>query len=1344
MSLSTETYASLALEDDLTGLGNRRFLAKDLGRRADAKERFSVALLDLDRFAQLNDDLGNLGGDRVLTLFAERLKAGLKPDEVVARTNGDTFCVVLPKLPAADARARVEELGKALGAAPIPSPKDGSPLALTFSAGIAAFPDDAAGIDELLEGADLALYAARKRGGGSLESVGGVDAKLKSERKLFSSLPCGEFVGREGEIAAAERFVTRIRGGKTGMLLVYGDAGCGKTRFLRQIASRMRGTGVLYLYMSCDPKWRDRAGHGLIYLVDRYFERHPAAQERLRTTLQSSHRLTLRELIPTFSAWKVDDTMTAYMGSGRQTTRMVSRTISMLQALEAALVTMAQEAPIVLLLDGIRALDRATFDIVSVIIRESKAAVGIIGSMPVDPTRLDARQDARLVEMVVDLQKRQQLWGIGIPPLADADVIAMMNAILPGATRPPGFDALILSRARGNPLYVEEALRSLMLKGRIRYESVFWKFDAIRPEEVPADLDAAIRSVHDHLPHAMRAFLTNAAVVGTRFDVKTVQDVAAKREGEVLDAVQKAVDAGVIRKAPDGSPDEYEFSGDHARQAQVQAATPEERARLEQRLDTVKRSRTEAPAPGVAVVPLRQRAGELARKPLTAEKVRAFVTALGTWIQRDRLYPQWSKISVESLGSVLDAATALTTESPLVSLVAVPSGLAANGETISAVRGGEVGRKFAALLAERNVGTLSFEHGIDARELSAFVREMCAPPQPAVATSDPWTRLVEREHLAHLDIGHQRGTARDDGAALGSRRGETPLTSAGLKLLRQALRDMRAAAIRLRLYPPGHKLVDEALEIADTRLTDLLSVAKIVTLDIAGDILSANGVELAPEPDDAEALAFLRAELGVKGFRALTIQEGFKASEARALISTLAIASDDSSCRTLIETILGANRMQSIAFDRTDAAPQKAEAPSLEVAFEEIDEAAPLRRETRPRAGESAQQIVSGIMHAMIDGWPADAADPLTQRLAALYPDPDSETRERSLAVTKHLLARLKGPALDAFISRVRAPLKTRVSAEEDGVLQHLLAEVVKQWLAAAVSLNRTPLAADMARNVVKPVIDSNTFERDYRAVLQAKLREFGDESGAALLGQIVNGPLAMRDAAVVVAGTVGPPLIEPLVGLIVETDALDARQAAARALAAIGGMAQQELVQRLEGDVDDETHVRILEVLDVSGAASLEGSVLAALEHASPSVRDAACALLGRMGLGGAPIMRRLITGADREAVVRGLKAAASAKAAAVASEVVALLGTTEDEEIARAGCDFLQAAPSPVALSALRRVFEMRTKMLGLKKGWSDDTRASAIAAAAKIPSAPGARELLDAAKGDPSQRVRGAAGA
>jgi diguanylate cyclase (GGDEF)-like protein/PAS domain S-box-containing protein len=191
--------AHLAFHDPLTNLLNRSGLRDHLTRAI--KERHAAGLtpvffFDLDRFKTINDTLGHVVGDQLLVEIGRRLLRRLRTDEVLARTGGDEFIVVAP--PMADRSAISQRARELIDAFTAPFTIAGLQHNVFASLGISVYPLDAQEADALLRNADVAMYAAKARGGATFhyytpELQRGAEQRFRVEAAMRRALERGEF-----------------------------------------------------------------------------------------------------------------------------------------------------------------------------------------------------------------------------------------------------------------------------------------------------------------------------------------------------------------------------------------------------------------------------------------------------------------------------------------------------------------------------------------------------------------------------------------------------------------------------------------------------------------------------------------------------------------------------------------------------------------------------------------------------------------------------------------------------------------------------------------------------------------------------------------------------------------------------------------------------------------------------------------------------------------------------------------------------------------------------------------------------------------------------------------------
>lgn len=153
-----------AITDELTGLGNRRQLLGELGRRLDvlaadaSNPALALLMIDLDNFKEINDTFGHAAGDAVLKEIGPRLHGVIREGDIVARLGGDEFAVILDNGGLAEATSVAKRITAVLEE---PIALETASLHVGASIGIALAPEHAVTSDNLIRCADVAMYRAK-------------------------------------------------------------------------------------------------------------------------------------------------------------------------------------------------------------------------------------------------------------------------------------------------------------------------------------------------------------------------------------------------------------------------------------------------------------------------------------------------------------------------------------------------------------------------------------------------------------------------------------------------------------------------------------------------------------------------------------------------------------------------------------------------------------------------------------------------------------------------------------------------------------------------------------------------------------------------------------------------------------------------------------------------------------------------------------------------------------------------------------------------------------------------------------------------------------------------------
>jgi diguanylate cyclase (GGDEF)-like protein len=173
--------------DPLTGLHNRRYFSELLEYEIDRSERhkhpFSILMLDLDDFKDINDTYGHPCGDSTLCGVAEIMRHNTRKGDLSTRIGGDEFAVILTETSQQGAQEVAEKLRQELRAHKFEAP-NGKTFHITTSIGLISYPVDAQNLSDLMAGVDIGLYRAKSIGKDSVCSVEQVEDKIQTSRNV--------------------------------------------------------------------------------------------------------------------------------------------------------------------------------------------------------------------------------------------------------------------------------------------------------------------------------------------------------------------------------------------------------------------------------------------------------------------------------------------------------------------------------------------------------------------------------------------------------------------------------------------------------------------------------------------------------------------------------------------------------------------------------------------------------------------------------------------------------------------------------------------------------------------------------------------------------------------------------------------------------------------------------------------------------------------------------------------------------------------------------------------------------------------------------------------------------
>lgn len=163
-----EELQQLAVRDGLTGLFNHRYfqerLIEEIRRASRSNLLFSLAMIDVDNFKQVNDTYGHASGDIVLKHVCDTIRDHLRKSDFLARYGGEEFAIILLETNKETAFEVMEKVRMAVEKWTVLLPKENRSIRITISSGISTYPTDGMTKDEIIQKADSALYKSKLNG----------------------------------------------------------------------------------------------------------------------------------------------------------------------------------------------------------------------------------------------------------------------------------------------------------------------------------------------------------------------------------------------------------------------------------------------------------------------------------------------------------------------------------------------------------------------------------------------------------------------------------------------------------------------------------------------------------------------------------------------------------------------------------------------------------------------------------------------------------------------------------------------------------------------------------------------------------------------------------------------------------------------------------------------------------------------------------------------------------------------------------------------------------------------------------------------------------------------------
>ena len=344
---------------------------------------------------------------------------------------------------------------------------------------------------------------------------------------------CPTLIGRESEIAATSRVLERARQGNGNVALLVGEAGVGKSRLLRAMIEAARGDGFFVLRAAT---FEGETSIPYAPLVDLIRQLSATASAALVAHLLSPAAAELAGMFPELRPLLPDATPTPGIDPETDKRRLF-------HAFTQVVTTLARTQPVFIAVEDVHWSDDATLDLIFHLARAHASHPVAIAL-----TYRGEETGPRLERLVADLERARLSTMVPLEPLRRGDVAEMLHAIFgDGDTLGEEFTHLLHGLTEGNPFFVEETLKALIIAGDLTaVKGQGWRARPLERVRVPRTAVEAVRRRLAALTGPAREVASTAAVAGRRFDFELLQAVTGHDERQLLSLVKELIAAQLV------------------------------------------------------------------------------------------------------------------------------------------------------------------------------------------------------------------------------------------------------------------------------------------------------------------------------------------------------------------------------------------------------------------------------------------------------------------------------------------------------------------------------------------------------------------------------------------------------------------------------------------------------------------------------------------------------------------------------------------------------------------------------------------------------------------------------
>jgi len=901
----------LIFEDELTSIYNRRFLLNYFEYKIpwDSLENHPVSLimLDIDYFKQINDTHGHEGGDQALIFLASLLREVAGEAGLPIRYAGDEFIILLPRVAKQAALQIGERLVELVHEKPVHLNGTGDEVLLTLSIGVASAPEDAQTGKDLIQKADTALYFSKKTGRDRLSNASLVSPHEVSDKTALYHLDKATIAGRQSQLATVGEALKRFSEGKSQFLIVEGAAGLGKTEFLETIKRNISESEDWQIKINGKAQELFRPYYLTTNMLIETFNRLPDKGVKIFDSLNPKEIYYLSHILPQLRESE----------SSSEDNQKAQRE-GLFTTLVHFIPKVLNSRPFILLVDDLHFADEATLLLLRRLILD--------GSFPlfICATAMDTGHDKSegdpppLERFYASFCKDLDIHKVSLTPLTAAHIAEHLRGVFPQLDLPKNFENNLAKITQGNPLFLNEIVRKLIVDRKINLVGNQWLVEPLKEGYLPESLEQIVTEKIAALDEEGRSLLDQASTFGENVSLSMLSGSSQEKEAKVLEFLDQAVAQGLVSSEFQMNDETIRFLSKRVLDIAYGAIEEERKQELHERVGTYqevlfeqhllpspatlayhfKRSSNQEKAGNYeklqasssnrlfdaaeAVYYTAERSPEVAPQTSPLDKsslplIPAVIRSMLLVVRNLKLYPPGSKAIVTANRQMKEMIDQFLTKNELLSFFGIKGALIVNGQRIDVTEYKYFAKSFLNLLSSFELKGVTFKKGVTEKELQILL-EAFGRIKHDMIDQHFWQRFLGEQRIVNIEMTQVRYTVVSDAASQAQtvqfadgedglaavdmvaqlEDAEQGLDEHDIRELPEIMRTLLNASRSIKLYPLKSKAIKAALELLEQSLRSILDRKPALTLARAGDSLLINGDKIDISEFETLAQAFLK------------------------------------------------------------------------------------------------------------------------------------------------------------------------------------------------------------------------------------------------------------------------------------------------------------------------------------------------------------------------------------------------------------------------------------------------------------------------------------------------------